>query len=455
MEETKMGKKFRISAIALAVLMLVPLISGCNGSTKNSSKKTVTIAYQISGSSDPFGTWLAQVTKDYNSTNPNVKITPAPITADENTFYTKLDLEMKSSSSCPDVVTEDTFLINSDAAAGYLKPLTDQVNAWSDWSNFITNIKQGVTSSDKNVYGVPYSTDSRGLWYNKTVFTQAGLPTDWAPKSWNDILDACKAIKDKCPGVVPFWTPVAKAEGEATSMQDYEMLLYGTGERLLDSSNKYIVSSPNILASLNFINTVFQSGYGPKLSDAINGQASNVASQQYLNTGKLGIYLMGNWITSNYISTGASPWADYSKNLGFAAMPTNNGQDPGTITLAGGWALSIPKNSKNQDAAWDFIKFAMNKKNVEAINMAQGNLTTRSDVATDSAYTSTPFNDVASKFLETAQFRPTDTNYPKVSTEIQSMVESVATGTATPAQAMAAYATAVKQIVGDNGVVTK
>lgn len=449
-----MNGKTRALAISMAVLMTIPAISGCQSNTGKSSKSTISVAYQISGTSDPFGTWLKTVIKQYNATNPNVTIKPAPITADENTFYTKVDLEMKSAKTCPDIVTEDTFLINSDAAGGYLDDMSSKVNAWSDWGNFIKNIKQGVTGSDSKVYGVPFSTDSRGLWYNKTIFTQAGLPTDWKPKSWDDILAACKAIKANCPGVVPFWAPVSKAEGEATSMQCYEMLLYGTGERLLDSSNKYVISSPGITASLNFINTIFKSGYGPGMSDVINGQGSNTASTTFLNKGKLGIYLMGNWITSNYTSTGASPWADYSKNLGFAAMPTQNGQDPGTVTLAGGWALSIPKNAQNKDGAWDFIKLAMNKDNMEAINLAQGNLTTRSDVATDSKYTSTPFNDVASKFLETAQFRPTDTNYPKVSTAIQTMVESVATATATPAQAIATYGTDVKGIVGDK-VVTK
>lgn len=450
-----MKGKTRLLAVCLSTLMLVPAISGCQSKSSSGNSKTVTVAYQISGTADPFGTWLKDVTKQYNAKNPGITIKAAPINADENTFYTKLDLEMKSGNTCPDVVTEDTFLINSDAAAGYIQPISDKVSSWSDWSQFITNIKQGVTGSDGKVYGIPYSTDSRGLWYNKTVFAKAGLPADWQPKSWNDVLAACKAIKEKCPGVVPFWTPVSKAEGEATSMQDYEMLLYGTGERLLDSNNKYIVGSSGILDSLNFISTIFKSGYGPSMADIMNGQASNTASQTFLNKDKLGIYLMGNWITGNYISTGASPWPDYTKNLGFAAMPTEKGQDPGTITLAGGWALSIPTKAKNASGAWDFIKFAMNKDNLQSVDIALGNLTTRSDVATDSEYTKTPFNDVASKFLETAQFRPTDTNYPKVSTAIQTMVESVATGSSTPEKAMAQYATDVKGIVGNDKVVTK
>ncbi len=454
----KKAVAFLLSLAVLSTSALAGCSQGSNSGTAGSSsggKSSVSIAYQISGTTDPFGTWLAGVTKAFNAQNPDITVKPVPITADENTFYTKLDLEMKSAKTCPDVVTEDTFLINSDAAAGYLQPLTSRVNNWSDWSKFITNIKQGVTGSDKNVYGVPYNTDSRGLWYNKDVFAKAGLPANWQPKNWDDILSACKAIKEKCPDVVPFWAPVSKAEGEGTSIQEYEMLLYGTGERLVDSDNKYIVSSPGILASLQLLQTIFKSGYGPKLSDVINSQASNVAVSSFLNKGKLGIFLMGTWIGYNYMSNGSSPWPEYTSKLGLAAMPTSKGQDPGTITMSGGWAFSIPKNSAHQDAAWKFIQFASSKDNIMNIEKAQGTLTTRTDVAQDSAYTSIPFNGIASKFLETAQFRPADSNYPKVSTAIQTMVESVVTSTKTPEQAMATYASDVKQIVGTDHTVTK
>ena len=44
---------------------------------------------------------------------------------------------------------------------------------------------------------------------------------------------------------------MGKATGEATSMQTYEMLLYGTGERLYDdASGKWITKSQGILDAL-------------------------------------------------------------------------------------------------------------------------------------------------------------------------------------------------------------
>ena len=59
-----------------------------------------------------------------------------------------------------------------------------------------------VVTTDGKVYGIPYCTDTRGLWYNREILTTAGVIAegeDWAPKTWDDILDACAKIKDKCP----------------------------------------------------------------------------------------------------------------------------------------------------------------------------------------------------------------------------------------------------------------
>lgn len=464
-----MKLKMRTFVSVLSVLMITGTLTGCGGSSNAkgsdssaassaaSKQITLNITYREDGSGEqnPIYKWINNLSKNYP--DKNVKIKAAPIVASEGDYFAKIALQLKSSDNCPDIVTEDTFMINSDASAGYLEPLDDKVKGWTDWTNgsFIEALKKGVTAQDGKVYGVPYCTDSRGLWYNKKIFEKAGLPTDWAPKTWDDVLAAARTIKEKCPDVVPIWMNSGKATGEATSMQTYEMLLYGTGDRLYDtSSGKWVIKSQGMTDALNFVNTVYKEKLGPPLSKVLNGQASVTSAREYLPQGKLAISLDGSWITGNWIKGGPAEWADYTTTMGFAAMPTNKGQDPKTITLAGGWALSIPKNGKNKDAAWEFMKFALNKENSLEIDQLSGNITCRADVAKDSAYTSTPFNDIASKFLETAEFRPAVDKYSSVSTEIQTMVESVVSGT-NPADAITKYGDDVKRIVGNDKVMEK
>ncbi|GGF95065.1 sugar ABC transporter substrate-binding protein [Paenibacillus albidus] len=419
------------------------------------AKKTIMVTFRDDGIGEngAFYKWLKEVAASYP--DKNVEIKPAPIQASEGDYFAKVALALKSKDTAPDIVTEDTFILNSDASAGYLEPLDDRLAKWEDWGNgsFIEAMKKGVTASDGKVYGIPYNTDSRGLWYNKEIFKQAGLPEEWQPKTWEDVLNAARTIKEKTPDVVPLWMNMGKASGEATSMQTYEMLLYGTGERLYDdATGKWTIKSQGILDALAFIEKVNKEKLGPPLSKVLNGQAGNTASREYLPQGKLGISLDGSWITGNYLDTGAAPWPEYKDLLGFAPMPTSQGQEPGSITLAGGWALSIPSNSRNKDEAWAFVQYALGKENTQKLVISSGNITVRADVAKDPEYTQMPFNELATEYLKNAEFRPAQDKYPEVSTQIQTMVESVATGTA-PADAMNKYAQDVTRIVGADHVV--
>ncbi|MGZ7445159.1 ABC transporter substrate-binding protein [Paenibacillus sp. TH7-28] len=454
-------KGWQITSVVLCIALCGALLLGCSGKSDEgaggSGKTTITITYRDDGAGEKgsFYKWIMEVAAGYP--NKNVEIKPTPIQASEGDYFAKVALALKSKDTAPDIVTEDTFILNSDASAGYLEPLDERLKAWEDWTNgsFIEAMKKGVTASDGKVYGVPYNTDSRGLWYNKEIFKRAGLPEEWQPNNWDEVLDAARTIKEKEPDVVPIWMNMGKATGEATSMQTYEMLLYGTGERLYDDAGgKWIIQSQGILDALGFIETVNKEQLGPPLSKVLNGQAGNTASREYLPQGKLAISLDGSWITGNYLDTGAAPWPEYKDVLGFAPMPTSQGQDPGAITLAGGWALSIPSNAKHKDEAWEFIKYALNKENSQKLVMSSGNITVRADVAKDPEYTKMPFNEIATAYLQNAEFRPAQEKYPEVSTQIQTMVESVATGTS-PADAAKKYAQDVTRIVGEDHVMQK
>lgn len=431
---------------------------GGNASAPAAAKTKITITFRDDGQAEnnPLWKWMKDAYSSYDKKD-SIELNVAPITASEGDYFSKIALALQSSDTAPDIVTEDTFQLNADASAGYLLPLDDYLKNYADWQNgsYVESLKKGVTASDKKTYAVPYTTDTRGLWYNKQIFKKAGLPENWAPKSYSDILNACKTIKEKVPDVIPMWFNSGKATGEATSMQTYEMLLYGTGERLIDSSSgKWITKSDNILKSLNFINTIYKEQLGPSLSKVLNGQAGNTSAREYLPQGKLAILLDGSWITGNYLSSGASPWKEYKDVLGFAAMPTSDGQAPGSITLSGGWGLAIPAKSKNHDATFDFIKHCMSKDVYLTTVINQGVLPTRTDAANDPKFSSLPFMKEATDFLKNADFRPQSDAYPSVSTQIQTMVESVVTGT-DPKQAMEKYATDVTRIVGNDKVISK
>lgn len=424
--------------------------------TAVAEKSVITVTFRDDGQGENSSLWKwLQAGYDSFEKKDSCVLNIAPIFASEGDYFAKVALSLQSEKTAPDLLAEDTFHLTADVEAGYLTPLDDYLKSYDDWvsGSYYEFLKDGVTAADNKVYGVPYNTDTRGLWYNKEIFKLAGLPEVWEPKNWEDILLACKIIQEKVPDVVPFWCNSAVATGEATSMQTYEMLLYGTGERLQDeATGKWIISSQGILDSLTFLDDIYKNNYGPPLSKVLNGQASNTSAREYLPQGKLVISLDGIWITGNYLEEGASPWPEYEKVLGFAPMPTKDGD--GTITLAGGWAWSIPAKSDNKDITMEFIKHLMEPSiYVDAI-VSLGSIGTRADIVQEEKYASLPFMQIATKYLHEASFRPKDSKYSEVSAHIQTMVESVVSGTS-PEDAMATYGVDVTRTVGEDNVISK
>src|SRR5258708_38700321 len=101
-------------------------------------------------------------------------------------------------------------------------------------------------------------TDVRLIWYNKSLFQRAGLPTTWQPQSWADILSASRTIKAKVPGGIALNLYSGVPMDEASSMQGFAMLLYGTKNPLSNySTQKWVAPSQRLLDALNFVKQVY------------------------------------------------------------------------------------------------------------------------------------------------------------------------------------------------------
>lgn len=452
-----MNKNILLAGLFSSVFMLGACGANSEEGEANSSKgsgedKTpIEITWRGTGEADNIRRYLESFEADFEAENNDIDIVLAPIMASEGDYFSKVALAMQSPDTAPDIVSEDTFMLNSDANAGYLASLDEQVENWDEWDMFIDNIKTGTTGEDGSVYGIPTTTDSRGIWYNKEVFKEAGLSEDWQPESWEDVYSAGEAIKSSGSEAIPFSMNVAKANGEAVSMQTFEMLLYGTGETLYDSeTKKWNVNGEGIVDSLTFVDEIMnQQKLGPSLSIALNSSYGSVMTQDLLPNGGVGMVLDGNWNIGNYLEGGAVPLDNIDEVLGFATFPTQNGEDPGFVTMAGGWSWAIPSKAQNQDASWKVIEAMSSKESQSDRAVLEGTLTVREDSSEDSRYMERPLIEKATMALENAQFRPKSDLYPNVSIEIQNAVEAVASGVMTPKEAADSYKKAVTEIVGE------
>ncbi len=445
-----------VTMLAIAATSLTVLVGCSSGGADSGGSKTITVAYQKFGAFVQMDQHMTKVKAEYEAAHPGMTVKLVPIQADENSYYTKLGLMSKSDSTAPDVLYEDTFLVNSDIAAGFLAPVDSYVSKWADWSQFSSAAQAAGKGADGKVYGVPMGTDTRALYYNKELFAKAGLPTNWQPKTWDDILAAARTIKQKLPGVTPFNIYSGKGAGEGATMQGLEMLLYGTKNTLYnDASKKWVTSSPGLTDSMTFLNTVFSEKLGPSPQDALDPQYGTRVTSDLIPNGKLAIDLDGSWQTGTWKPTGTKPWPQYATVLGVAPMPTQHGDAPGETSMSGGWLLAVGAKSKNKAAAFDFISLALNKANTTSYDIGASQITERTDVSSDPAYTkSDPFTPFFTGLVKNTHFRPAFSAYPRVSDAIQQTMETVMTSQAPVPDALQQFGSTVQSVVGPDKTTT-
>ncbi|MEU6547149.1 extracellular solute-binding protein [Streptomyces sp. NPDC046859] len=430
----------------LAAALAAATLTACGGGA-GSDPDTVKVSFKQStdNSVKVMDTYLADIKKQFEKANPGKKVEFVPIKAPDSEYYTKLQQMLRSPKTAPDLVYEDTFLINSDITSGYLKPLDPYLAKWRDWDQFIDTAKAAAKGEDGKTYGVPDGTDTRGLWFDKGVFAKAGLPSDWRPRTWDDVLDAARTIKKKVPGVTPLNVYTGKPAGEAATMQGFEMLLYGTNDGASDplydkASKKWITGGKGFRDALAFVETVYKERLGPDVSDALDPNFGTRVRGELLPEGRLGIDLDGSWLPQDWLEGSGHEWPEWSEKLGLAPMPTQNGQAPGKVSMSGGWTWAIPAKAGNPDLAFEFVKTMQTKANAQKWYIANSGIAVRKDVAADPAYVDAqPGIEFFTDLVASTHYRPAYPAYPKVSTAIQEAMEGVTTGDVSVEDAAKAY----------------
>ncbi|WP_437075322.1 ABC transporter substrate-binding protein [Streptomyces sp. enrichment culture] len=448
-----MPVRARPTALATALVALAATLAAC-GDGGGSDPDTLKVSFKQStdNSVRVMDDHLAGVKKQFERQHPGKKVEFVPIKAPDSEYYTKLQQMLRSPRTAPDLVYEDTFLINSDITSGYLRPLDDYLAKWPDWDRFIDSAKRAARAEDGKTYGVPDGTDTRGLWFDKGIFAKAGLPADWQPRNWAEILEAARTVKEKVPGVVPLNVYTGKPAGEAATMQGFEMLLYGTGKDPLydPATKKWVVGSQGFKDALEFVETVYREKLGPDVSTALDPNIQTIVRGDLMPQGKLAINLDGSWLPQDWLPGAGHEWPEWSQRLGLAYMPTQHGQAPGRVSMSGGWTWAIPAKAANPDLAFAFIRTMQTKANAQKWYIANSGIAVREDVASDPAYAEAqPGIAFFTELVAATHYRPAYPAYPRVSVAIQEAMEGVTTGDTSVAEAARAYDEALREITDD------
>jgi multiple sugar transport system substrate-binding protein len=362
-----------------------------------------------------------------------------------------------------DILGFDGFWIPEFDAAGLVKPLDEivgpQVWDWDGWA-YIPQGMREILGYKGKVYGLALGTDVRVIFYRRDLFEKAGIIPPgsglrWQPRSWEELLNTARYIKKVLPDVIPLQINAGTDMGEATTMQGWFMVLLGTGIHMYDfESGKWYGEHPGILDALNFYKTVY---VDEKLGDArlqlISG--GRARTFELFRDGKIAMLVEGDWFWRSVLAPG-SEWAIPNRNevVDWAMMPA---KEPGAgyrgqnfVTISGGTGFILNPNTAHPQEAWALMAFAFSREMQLEFQKIQPRIRSRTDVP---VVGDPVMSEMARALLQYTTVRPMLPGYPEISYQAQLMTERVVSGQMTPEEAMAAYAEALKEIVGPENVI--
>jgi multiple sugar transport system substrate-binding protein len=384
-----------------------------------------------------------------------IKFQPSGV--DDEQYKTKLALDLKTGGGA-DIVSLDGIWVGEFADAGYIKPLDEvaganAVNQWDGWPQIPDTVQQNMAYQGKR-YGVPAGTDGRVLFYNKSLFNRAGLPTTWQPTSWDDVTAAGQKLK--AAGVpAPIQFNAGTAMGEATTMQGVLPLLVGTGAEIYDAkAKKWQGATRNIKQVLGF----YQGIYGGGLGDRTLQQEAKGRDQSFADfaAGKIGILLESDYFWRSVVepNLGIAPMKNRDQVVGYAKIPAMRpgagirGQD--FVSMSGGGGRAINPNTRYPQQAWELLAFMNSAEATKALLQGNARITQRNDVNAEVLKGDPMLNYIATQVLPLTAFRPGLAVYPQVSSALQQATADVVAGKS-PDVAAAGYQSAVEKALGGSG----
>ncbi|UED83306.1 extracellular solute-binding protein [Streptomyces profundus] len=384
----------------------------------------------------------------------SVEVTFEPSGVDDEQFKSRLALDLQSGSG-PDVYTLDGIWLGEFAQAGYVQPLAGtgaDADAWDGWEQ-IPDAVQELGTFDGELYGIPAGTDGRVLFYNRNLFAEAGLPTDWQPTSWDEILQAGEALAT-LDGVTPIQLNGGSAMGEATTMQGVLPLLAGVGEEV-HTDGVWTGATPGLGRVLGLYADVYGQGLGdPQLQQETQGRDK---SFEEFAANEVGILVESDYFWRSVVNpvNGVAPMEDRDEAVGYALIPA---AEPGSgirgqdfVSTSGGNIRVVNPASDHAELAHELLTFMHSAEAFTALVGDDPRITARMDVNERLLGADPMLAFVNEQVLPLTSYRPALDVYPRVSVLLQEATAAVVGGTA-PDQAAADYQESLEGIVDGDDV---
>jgi len=256
------------------------------------------------------------------------------------------------------------------------------------------------------LYALPYVGNSQLFFYRKGLFEQHNLKE---PATWDDVLTAARTISEQeisgAPSGGKIYGYVMRAAQGNAAVADFMPIFWAFGGEMFDDTGQPTVNTPEGIAALRFM--IEMGKYSPPGYASFN--ADEVGAHLLQGTAAMSINWPA-WISS---------FNDRAKSrvigkMEFGQMP--GGKNPGRAEI-GNWLIAIPRETKNAEAAMDFLLWATSAEQMKR-SALRGNPPTRRSVFKNA--------ELVAKFPSyPAQLRSLETSRPRPRTASWNEIENV------------------------------
>lgn len=310
-------------------------------STDSSDSSDVTLSVTIWDSNQEPG--LTQIMNDFTEKT-GIKTKVSVVKWDE--YWTLLESGAQGG-SLPDV-----FWMHSNESERYMSndmllDLTDKIADSSeiDTANYPEDIWGLYTYEDK-YYAVPKDVDTIALWYNKTMFDEAGLDYPTADWTWDDVTEAAKKLT-KDDG-----SQYGLAMPNGSNQDGYYNLVYDNeGYIINDDKTQSGWDDPKTIEAMKTYEGWIKEGVMPSLETM-----SENGVDVLFESGKVAMVTQGSWMLAAYRDN------EYTAaNCDCVELPKSATTGRRASIYNGlGWAASA--TTEHPEEAWKLIEYLGSKE---------------------------------------------------------------------------------------------
>ncbi len=325
--------------IALFVVLIAALVlAGCGGQAKG----PVTISFMAWGAPEELAVWQ-QIVNDFQAANPNINVNVE--VTDWDSYWTKLQT-LLAAGTPPDVFAMDAPLYLDYQSRGQLLNLQPYIDKNPGMLDGFYPVTLEAYKLPDGYYGMPRDFQTIVLFYNKDMFDAAGQAYPTAEWTYDDLRAAAKAltIDNNADGTIEQY-------GFATDLWDMELswseAIWSWGGEVINADHtQTLLGEPAARQAWQFFYDMMWTDHS--IPDP---NTSGEYGQDLFQAGVAAMTSIGHWAVPGY-ATVEFKWD-------VAPLPTAPGG--GRVTSVNSAGFVAAKDSKNPDAAWEFIKYCLSE----------------------------------------------------------------------------------------------